>query len=299
MRYDFQSVNVCNMCGADASQHKVMGRRLNQSQGLNPASKTGITVSIVRCTQCSLIFPNPLPIPFSLQDHYGVPPESYWTGEYFKLDVNYFSNEIKNLRKLIPFQEGMKALDIGAGIGKAMLALSSVGFDCYGIEPSKPFFEKAINTMGIDKNKISLRGVEDADFSDGQFDFITFGAVLEHLHDPSAAIKRAVCWLKPNGLIHIEVPSSKWLVSSMINLYNKVRLTDFVSNISPMHAPFHLYEFGLESFTRNGLRQGYEVAFHEYFVCKTYMPKLVDFFIKPYMRFTNTGMQLSIWLKRT
>ena len=34
---------------------------------------------------------------------------------------------------------GMKALDVGAGIGKGILSLSHAGFDTYGFEPSTSF----------------------------------------------------------------------------------------------------------------------------------------------------------------
>ena len=39
----------------------------------------------------------------------------------------------------------MTALDIGAGLGKAMLSLENSGFDTFGLEPSIPFHEKAIS----------------------------------------------------------------------------------------------------------------------------------------------------------
>jgi 2-polyprenyl-3-methyl-5-hydroxy-6-metoxy-1,4-benzoquinol methylase len=43
-------------------------------------------------------------------------------------------------------------------------------------------------------------------FPEAHFDFITFGAVLEHLYDPSMSIHKAMSWLKPSGIMHIEVP---------------------------------------------------------------------------------------------
>ena len=48
----------------------------------------------------------------------------------------------------------MKALDIGAGIGKCMIALENASFDVYGIEPSNPFYERALSRMKIDPSKI-------------------------------------------------------------------------------------------------------------------------------------------------
>ena len=286
------------MCGSPISGHKIIGKRLNQSQGKNPRNKIGITTTIAKCPNCGLIYSNPQPIPSDIQDHYGVPPETYWKQEYFTVSDDYFKSEIARLRQLIDFKAGMKSLDIGAGLGKAMIALSNAGFDAYGFEPSRQFFDRALTQMNISPEKLRLAMVENADYAESSFDFISFGAVLEHLYDPSDSIIKALKWLKPNGIIHIEVPSSGWLVNRIINLFYKFQRTDYVGNISPMHEPYHLYEFGLKSFENHAKQHGYSVAFHEYYVCQTYMPKLADYLLKPYMKWTNTGMQLCVWLRK-
>jgi len=294
LRYTFNHIHNCNMCGSSSQNHKILGKRLNGSQGKDPKNKIGITTTIVKCTDCGLIYSNPQPIPFDIQDHYGVLPESYWNKEYFKINDAYFKFELVRLRKLIDVKDGMKYLDIGAGLGKAMIALTKAGFDSYGFEPSKPFYEKAISEMRMSPDKLKLGMIEDVEYPENYFDFISFGAVLEHLYDPSDSINKAMKWLKPNGIIHIEVPSSDWLVNKLINFYYRLRRTDYVGNISPMHTPFHLYEFGLRSFTEHAKKNNYEVALHEYYVCETYMPKIIDLIIKPYMKWTNTGMQLCV-----
>lgn len=137
LRYYFDFIDKCNMCGSSTDKHKILGKRLNQSQGKNPEKKIGITTTIVKCTNCGLIYSNPQPVPVDLQDHYGVPPENYWREEYFAINDNYFKVEIERLKSLIDFKNGMKSLDIGAGLGKAMLALSNAGFDAYGFEQSQ------------------------------------------------------------------------------------------------------------------------------------------------------------------
>jgi len=286
------------MCGSKTDTHKILGKRLNRSQGKNPKNKTGITTPIAKCRDCGLIYANPQPVPFDLQNHYGVPPEEYWKESYFQVDPNYFQGEITRLKGLIEFRVGMKSLDIGAGLGKAMVALGKAGFDAYGFEPSKQFHERAVSKMGIGHDRLKQGTIESAAYGENTFDFISFGAVLEHLYDPSSAILKAMNWLKPNGIIHIEVPSSDWLIHKLINLYYRLRLTDYVGNLSPMHEPYHLYEFGLQSFLKHAQKHGYNLAFHEYYVCQTYMPKIMDVFLKPYMKWTNTGMQLCVWLRK-
>lgn len=298
MTYTFHEVVNCNMCNSERTSHKILGRRMNKSQGRSPHKKTGLTTSVVKCKNCGLVFSSPLPIPNDIQDHYGVPPESYWKPEYFKVHKEYFNNELLRLGSLLKFKPGMKSLDVGAGIGKVMIKLSDAGFDSYGIEASRPFYERAITEMKISNDKITCSKIEDAYFPSESFDFITFGAVLEHLYDPGAAIESALKWLKPSGIIHVEVPSSDWLINRLINIFYQIRGLDYVGNISPMHEPYHLYEFGLESFQRHAKRNNYLIAHYEYFVCETFMPRILDWIIKPYMRMTKTGMQLSIWLQK-
>ncbi|MBO72275.1 MAG: methyltransferase type 11, partial [Flavobacteriales bacterium] len=268
------------MCSTSADNAKILGRRLNQSQGRKPQNKIGITVSVMKCKKCGLIYPNPMPIPEDIQDHYGVPPEEYWTEEFLTFDENYYQGHLDILETILPFKEGMKALDIGAGIGKCMYAMEKRGFDSYGIEPSNPFYKRAITKMGMDPEKLKNVQIEDADFPENNFDFITFGAVLEHLYDPNLSIKKALSWLKPGGIIAIEVPNSNWFFAKLFNLVYKVSRKDYVTNLSPMHEPFHLYEFTPESFKENAELNGYEVARIENWVGEVYGPKYLKKYIK-------------------
>ncbi|MES2588764.1 MAG: class I SAM-dependent methyltransferase [Bacteroidota bacterium] len=299
IKYSFDYLDECNMCNSTKEYHKILGKRLNQSQGKNPRNKIGITTTIIRCKKCQLIFSNPQPIPESIEDHYGVPPESYWKEKnYFSTDDNYFQNEIDKLKKIFEIKPGMKALDIGAGIGKSMITLDKAGFDSYGFEPSEDFRKMAISKMGISEEKLRLGQIETIEYDENSFDFISFGAVLEHLYNPSDSLIKAIKWLKPGGLIYIEVPSSNWLTSKFFNLYFKIIGTDYVSNISPMHEPYHLFEFSLKSFIEHSKVNNYQIAHYEYFVGETYLPRILNPIVIPYMKWTNSGMQFCIWLKK-
>lgn len=91
-----------------------------------------------------------MPIPEDLGQHYDVRPEQYWTPSYFQVDDCYLANQIATFTQLSGVAPvGRCALDIGAGIGHAMLALQRAGFDIHGIEPSPSFRSAAIERMGI------------------------------------------------------------------------------------------------------------------------------------------------------
>lgn len=297
-KYSFKYISNCNMCSADVSRHKVLGKRLDKSQGKNPNKKTGVTTTVCRCRKCGLIFCNPLPMPENIQSHYDIKPEEYWEDSYINQNDESYMGMIKQFDKLVGIKSGMRALDIGAGFGKHMIAMEKSGFDTYGIEASESFYERAISQNNINKEKLKLAKIEDVEFPENYFDFIFFGAVLEHLYDPSAAITNSLIWLKPKGVIYVQVPSSKWLVGKLINLFYKIRCINYVGNLSPMHEPFHLFEFSLKTFQQHAIKNNYSIIHHEYAVCKTYMPKYSDFILKPLMKRTNTGMELYIWLQK-
>lgn len=298
MHYYFQYVQNCNMCGAPTDEARILGKRMNGSQGIRPNRKIGLSTTVMQCKTCSLIFSNPLPIPDNINQHYGIPPEDYWVPKEFEVPADYFDSQIKTFSKLYKKDGTKTALDIGAGLGKCMIALEKSGFDTFGIEPSEPFYVRALEKMGISGEKLKLASLEEAEYPPEQFDFITFGAVLEHLYDPSAAIEKALMWLKPSGLIQIQVPSSAWLTGKIFNWIYRVQGLDYVGNISPMHPPFHLYEFGLKSFEKHSAKFNYEIASHRYELCNTFLPKVFDPIIKPIMSKTDTGMELEIWLRK-
>ena len=296
-RYTFRGVNSCNMCGASGEHLRPLGIRLNRSQGFRPERLTGIAVGVRKCARCELIFSDPQPIPDSFEGHYG-DAEEYWQDDYFVDDPTYFKREIAAAKPLLRPGDNPKALDIGAGIGKAMQALTAAGFEAWGMEPSAAFRDIAIK-RGLDTERLVLGGIEEAYYPPESFDFVTFGAVLEHLHDPADALSRALGWLKPGGIIQVEVPSSRYLIARLTNLYFRLRGTNFVTNISPMHAPYHFFEFGLRSFELHGQRCGYEVAHHAYGVGEIlHFPRVMHAPLRWYMDRTGTGMQLTVYLRK-
>ena len=295
--YTFKSIERCSMCGDPTTGHRVLGRRLNKKQGPNPRKQKGVCTTIMRCRACGLIYSDPQPVPMSIDDHYGVPPESYWDPSYFSVPENYFTREVDISRQLLG-QGRKRALDIGAGLGYAMVQLEKAGYETHGLEPSAPFRDRAISQMAVDPQRLRLGTVEDAEYPAASFDFINLCVVLEHIGDPGAALARAMTWLKPGGVIHVEVPSAAWLIVRLTNLYYKLRRTNCVGNLSPMHPPYHLHEFTVASFREHGRQNGYTVEKHEHYVCPTYLPKFLDVIARPVMAWTRTGMEVAVWLRK-
>ena len=179
-----------------------------------------------------------------------------------------------------------------------MASLDAEGFATFGLEPSSSFRDRAISHTGIAADRLALSRIEDADYPQGMFDLVTFGAVLEHLPDPSGAIVRALQWTRPGGLVHIEVPSADWLMARLVDLVYRIQRQDLTCHLSPLHIPFHLFEFTPRSFERHAARTGYEVAHCRRYVGRTYAPRWADVALVPLMRATGAGLQIEVWLRK-
>ena len=279
------------------TEARVLGRRLNGHQGVRPTRLIGLAATVVQCCGCGLIYANPRPVPDTLAQHYDRPPEDYWQPSYFDDAAGYFDEAIARFRHLWDGAGTPRALDVGAGLGKAMASLTRHGFDTFGFEPSAAFRDRAL-ASGVSADRLQLAAIETAQYADGAFDLVTFGAVLEHLSDPAAALEKALGWTAPRGLIHAEVPSARWLMARLLDRVYRLQGLDYVTRLSPMHAPFHLYEFTLEAFERHGSRVGYSVADHHFHVCDTFLPPPLRGVAAKVMGATDTGMQLEVWLRR-
>jgi SAM-dependent methyltransferase len=298
--YTFHDVDQCNMCAAPVDEAKVLGRRLSSSQGVRPTRRTGISTTVMRCRRCGLVFANPLPVPGDIAQHYDTPPAEYWQPRYFEPEPDYYGPIIETFRRLWSSDGSHppRALDVGAGIGKAMRALDAAGFDAHGIEPSAAFRQAAIDHGAISPDRLQLGAIETVDYQPGSFEFVTFGAVLEHVADPAGAIDCAMRWLTRGGLIHAEVPSARWLTARLVNVAYRLQGLDYVTNLSPMHPPYHLYEFTERSFEAHAARSGYSIAFTRLMTGReSYLPG-PDAAWRWLQDRTGTGMQLEVWLSR-
>ena len=134
-----------------------------------------------------------------------------------------------------------RLLDIGAGRGEVLLAARQDGWAVVGIEPSTNFAEHAERHAGVE---ILRCPVEQCRFPDASFDVVMLSAVLEHLYNPAETVREIARILRPGGAVFIDVPNERGLYFRVGNLYQKLRGRDWVVNLSPTFAPFHVFGFG-------------------------------------------------------
>lgn len=169
-------------------------------------------LSTVVCRGCGLFFTNPMPSNIELATYY----ERYYRFDYQmnagapkmrhlvkrRLEAEKRFNEIKDH---LPARA--RTLDFGAGSGEFVLKLLDAGHDAYGFEPGDGYGRYAQQQL---KERFQRASWQDVSYR-AEFDLVTCFHVLEHLNDPLAALRRASGWLKPDGLLFIEVPNSlRW-----------------------------------------------------------------------------------------
>lgn len=94
-----------------------------------------------------------------------------------------------------------KVLDIGCGDGAFLKRAAQIGWDAWGVEPDA---RAAARLSGFNVLQGSL---PDIPLPDASFDYITLNHVIEHLHDPIAALKEIHRLLKAGGMAWIATPN--------------------------------------------------------------------------------------------
>jgi 2-polyprenyl-3-methyl-5-hydroxy-6-metoxy-1,4-benzoquinol methylase len=149
------------------------------------------------------------------------------------------------LVRFVPAPDGADArlLDIGCGAGTYLKLMSDLGWDVGGIEPDAEAVRKA-RRAGLEVRQGTMADV-DVDL-DGVFDVITVGHVIEHTHDPIAALVAARRVLKPHGLLWIGTPNLGSLGAHL-----------FRSHWRALEPPRHLVLFTGEALTAALHRAGF------------------------------------------
>jgi len=147
--------------------------------------------SVVRCSNCSLTFVNPRPVPEGMGQFY---PETYswkelektasdplgWVGKIEKFYRGHqLRSETKRLQQHLP-NFGGKVLDIGCGIGDRLDLFRRLGCDPYGVETS----EQALYAQNVYKLDVFHGPLAQASFEADSMDIVTLYNVLEHVHRP-------------------------------------------------------------------------------------------------------------------
>ncbi|MEY3221027.1 MAG: hypothetical protein RIT27_2384 [Pseudomonadota bacterium] len=125
----------------------------------------------------------------------------------FNLFPNAFlTHWIYHARGLIPqvsISNPLIWLDVGCGNGEFLARIQTAGWLVEGIEPD----QKAAHLAKQQGFKIYNETLENAQLQPNYYDVISLSHVIEHLHDPIAALQICYAALKPNGRLWLSTPN--------------------------------------------------------------------------------------------
>ncbi|MBI5236486.1 MAG: class I SAM-dependent methyltransferase [Deltaproteobacteria bacterium] len=229
---DVMTTVACNLCGSSRE-------RLITVQS---------AYRVVRCAGCGFVYVNPRPDEATLERLYlkylpdkMIDPLSWdsYMNEVFSKAASYLSARLPDNATL---------LDVGCGYGfflSCMKAKATSRVKVSGIDVSKTAVSYAAG-RGLD---VQLGTLDTIKFADNSFDAITMFYVLEHIPDPTRALKEARRILKPGGALFLRLPHTTPIVRILSLCGIKNNLYD---------PPFHLNDFSAETIGRMLTKAGFE-----------------------------------------
>lgn len=184
---------------------------------------------IVRCRGCGLVYVDPRPSAESLPGLYADyhvrdgGDEASWN----RLMGGNFREAAECLEQARGASGPGRLLDVGCGYGGFVRTMRDRGWDAEGIDPSPATVAAAVRG-GLPVRPGTL------DEAEGRYDAVTLFYVLEHLPDPSAALRRLFGLLAPGGTLLLRVPHTAPIVRALRPLGLDGTLFD---------PPYHLFDF--------------------------------------------------------
>lgn len=208
---------VCLLCGVEDAR---------------PLLRRGNPRHVV-CRRCGLVYQNPRPTIAEISAYY---EQGYWEDrgpvetcgahplgnsslERGRFIVDWTRSQLGSLQRIV---------EIGCGRGEILAYVrDQLGCQALGVEPSRAQASAAASRFGLEVLNADLDSV---DLAGRRADALVLCHVLEHFHDPRAALIRCRDLLVDDGWIFIEVPNilhpdtrkrlSRWLAIEHMHYFS-------------------------------------------------------------------------------
>jgi SAM-dependent methyltransferase len=226
---------ACPLCGGVAGI--VVGER----------GRFGMPVRNVCCETCATVYITPRPGAAAMSEYYrstyrkhygsvgyvGADGKATSPGDvgYEQALLGWHQQQANNALALTAPGAGQSVLEIGCRHGKTLsLMKERAGIVPFGIEPGEDEAEQA-RQAGID---CFTGALEAFDPGEQRFDQAQWFHVLEHVHEPLAALLKLRGLLKPGGSLLIEVPNAYKPYGLLEeNFFQNVHLVSYSPNSLP------------------------------------------------------------------
>ena len=204
----------CNLCGG--AEVSILANR----------SRSGKPLRTVICQACGLVWSDPRPHEarqFYEEEYRLSYKRAYSPKSKHVLRAGHVA--LSRFEKIEQFLSSRKAvLDVGTGGGEFAYLLQSLGHGVEGIEPNRGYADYSIREYGL---TVQVGFVQDAAFVPDSFDVVTIWHVLEHTEDPGFILALLRSWLKPDGMLVVEVPNVEATCQAPRSTFHEAHLYNF------------------------------------------------------------------------
>lgn len=203
----------CYFCGKN--NLKVLRNRL----------RNNIERNVLQCQDCKLIYLEPKSNLRAYYEgdyrklHSPIIGKALTSREIFEMYLPHQKSRIEALGEKI--NSNSKVLEIGCSAGHFLYSIKDKVRECVGVELNKENAEFVNKELGI---CVYNDSIENLVFPEEYFDAIAAFHVFEHIDNPLDFLKNLSKYLKPDGVIFLEVPNTN---DALMSLYKLDSFADF------------------------------------------------------------------------
>jgi len=199
---------------------------------------------LLECRKCSFVWLDNMPAPEDMPYHYGA---DYHQAVTASGEVNLLKRWGPTRDKILKMGRGNALLDMGCSSGAFLQTLRDGPWKLHGLEISPEEARRAEENSGAE---VFVGTALDAPFAPGSFDVITACHFLEHAHQLKEVVARMREWLRPGGILYIQIPNIEGFEAHI-----------FKSYWYGLELPRHLWHFSPASLRELFLPAGFEEVF--------------------------------------
>jgi SAM-dependent methyltransferase len=224
----------CNLCGSNDLEvvyeaRADLERDSDLARKFRASGDELLTLPLVRCRACSLLFVNPRYQASAVLDGYAAGDDPVYVSQ-MDARVRTFAGTVVQITRLRPSRG--RILDIGTAAGAFLKAAGDGGWEATGLEPNGWLANWGRERYGVD---IRVGSIDTVELPVRHYDVVTLWDVIEHTPDPMHVLRRVNELLVPGGLLIVNYPDigswiaramgRKWPFLSSVHLYYFTRRT--------------------------------------------------------------------------
>lgn len=192
-----------------------------------------------RCSSCSYVWLNCPPKPSEMAVHYD---EDYHKTIAAGGEGSAEKRWSRPRSVVQEYSRGGALLDIGCSSGGFLSTLKGGAWKLYGVEMEESTAQRARAASGAE---VFVGDVESAPFAPESFDVITCFDLVEHMYHPRSLLQRVMGWLKPGGILIMQVPNiGSWEARLFGSYWYGLELPRHLSHFSPESLHYVMTDLG-------------------------------------------------------